>query len=127
MERRGDHDQRSVMGLVIERLYFGKRPNPKDLAANGSILRQWHAKGYDWPTLARVVEGLAIRRDQGELRSVDRNEPVSLRWIQDKDQLLNQAAVCLDAVHRQVKPVEEKRGGAITGIGDLLNRLAKGA
>jgi hypothetical protein len=61
------------MGLVIRRLYFGKATR-KEIGMNGRILRDLNRRGNDWETLARVVEGLALRRDRGEL-GIRRDDP----------------------------------------------------
>jgi hypothetical protein len=124
MERREAHGQRSVMGLVIRRLYFGKATR-QEIGMNGRILRDLNTR-YDWETLAQMVEGLAIRRDRGEL-GIRCTDPVSLRWVIDRDQLLNQVTVCLDATYRELpKPKDEKRGG-IVNMSSILSQYAKGA
>jgi hypothetical protein len=125
MERREAHGQRSVMGLVIKRLYFGKATR-QEIGMNGRILRDLHRQGHSWEVLSWVVEGLAIRRDRGDL-GVRRTDPVSLRWVIDKDQLLNQLSVCLDASYQEPpKPKDEKRGG-VTTMSSILSQFAKGA
>jgi hypothetical protein len=118
--------QRDVMGLVIARLYFGKRPSKKDLATNGSILKRLHTtRGYDWPACARIVEGLALLRDQGKLEPlIQRTKPVDLRWVWDKDQVLNQAETCQDAFYAAQKaPGGPIKGGTPTSIMDILNKV----
>jgi hypothetical protein len=115
------------MGIVIRRLYFGNRPDQRTMAKEGSILRRWNERGFDWEHLALVVEGLAIRRDRGELKSIRPDRPVSLRWVNDKDQTLNQMAVCLDAVYREAKPKVEKVKGSMADISSILSQFAKGA
>jgi hypothetical protein len=109
---------------VIRRLYFGKATR-QEIGMNGRILRDLNKK-YDWETLARMVEGLAIRRDRGEL-GIRCTDLVSLRWVIDRDQILNQAALCLDATYKEPpKPVDTKRGG-ITTMSSILSQFAKGA
>jgi hypothetical protein len=126
MERREAHGQRSVMGLVIRRLYFGKATRAA-IGMNGRILRAVYDRGFSWEAVARVVEGLAIRRDRGELYGVRPCDPVSLRWVIDKSQPLDQVAVCLDAFYREIpKPVEKKLAGMNT-MSSLLSQYAKGA
>lgn len=125
-ERRSDYSQRDVMDLVIKRLYFGRRPSPKDMATNGSILKRLHTtRGYDWPACARIVEGLALMRDQGKLEpTISRNKPVDLRWVWDKDQTLNQAETCQDAYYAgQPKAAAPTKGGKPTGIASLLGKV----
>lgn len=127
-ERRADIGQRAVMGCVIRRLYFGKADR-KAIGMNGSILNRIHRRGYDWPTLLRAVEGLAIRRDNGDLYGVGRMDPVSLRWLEKKTGL-NEVEVCLDAeaMAGAVKAkVEPKRGGQTQTLADILNQFGKGA
>ena len=124
-ERRSDIGQRAVIGAVIRRLYFGNADR-KTIAMNGRILRDLHRKGYDWPTLLRMVEGLAVRRDGGELRGVGRQDPVSLRWCVDKDQTLNQVAVCLDAA-AIASAVQAKQAGGTKTLADILKEYGKGA
>lgn len=114
--------QADVMDVVIQRLYFGKRPPSSEMATNGSILKKLNKK-HTWATLALVVEGLALRRDRGELKSVGRHEPVSLRWLNDKDQMLNQVPVCQDAVYKAWSPASDKRGGAAISITDILKKV----
>jgi hypothetical protein len=114
-----------VMGLVIQRLYFGRRPDKKALATNGSILKRLHdTRGYDWPACARIVEGLALLRDQGKLEpTISRNKPVDLRWVWDKDQVLNQAETCQDAFYAAQKALGGPiKGGKPTSIMDILNK-----
>lgn len=115
------------MDLVIKRLYLGRRPSQKDLRTNGSILSRLHKKGHSWETLAKVVEGLASRRDRGELKSVASNEPVSLRWVNDKDQLLNQVAVCQDAAYKDTVVKKGPRKDGVSSIEDVLAQILKGA
>jgi hypothetical protein len=116
--------QQDVMGLVIRRLYFGKRPSQKDLATNGSILKRLNTtRGYDWEACARIVEGLALLRDQGKLEpTIPRTKPVDLRWVWDKDRTLNQAETCQDAYYASRPKSEPARtkGGAVTSITDIL-------
>lgn len=107
------------MGLVVSRLYFGRRPTPAEMASNASILKRLAARGQSWERLARVVEGLALRRDRGELGKIGRMEPVSLRWLLDKDQTLNQVAVCEDAYYRLMP---KKTGGLMR---DIMARMAR--
>lgn len=117
-----------VMEQVINRLYFGKRPSDAELAMNGSILNRLNSgRNYPWEQLQQVVEGLAILRDQGKLMpTVKPTEPVSLRWVYDSGQMLNQVQVCLDAFYSApAKPVP-KRGGTVTGIADVLSSLSGG-
>lgn len=109
----------SVLGLVVKRLYFGRRPSEPEVASNASILKRLAAKGVPWDRLARAVEGLALRRDRGELGKVARTDPVSLRWLVDKDQTLNQVAVCEDAYYR----LQPKRGPGL--MGEIMARMAK--
>jgi hypothetical protein len=125
MERREAHGQRSVMGLVIRRLYFGNATR-KEIGMNGRILRDLHAEGYDWEYLAHVVEGLAIRRDRGEL-GIRRDDPVSLRWLISHRQFTNQLPVSADAVYREKPRVVPKREGEMTTMSSILSQLAKGA
>lgn len=114
-------NQRDVMGLVIARLYFGTSPDKKTLAINGRVLKWLHSRGRDWDSVGRVVEGLALRRDCGELGTVGRTDPVSLLWLWDKDQAINQASVCEDAYY-QTPQTPVIRGGAMTGIASLLSK-----
>jgi hypothetical protein len=73
-----------------------------------------------------MVEGLAIRRDRGEL-GIRHTDPVSLRWVIDRAQILNQVTVCLDASYKEPpKPVDKKRGGVIS-MSSILSQFAKGA
>jgi hypothetical protein len=113
------------MGLVIRRLYFGNATR-KEIGMNGRILRDLHAEGYDWEYLAQVVEGLAIRRDRGEL-GIRRDDPVSLRWLISHRQFTNQLPVSADAVYREKPRVVPKREGEMTTMSSILSQLAKGA
>ena len=114
------HDQRSVMQLVIDRLYFGSRPSPSLMQMNGSILKRLNRK-HSWDDLAQVVEGLALRRDRGELTGVPPKAPVSLKWVIDKDQRLNQVPVCQDAVYRQPASAAPRQTGHAALLRDLLS------
>ena len=105
------------MGIVIRRLYFGQRPSEAEIRTNGSILDRLHRK-RPWPELARVVEGLALRRDRGELHGVERTEPVSLRWVIDSGHQLNQIAMCEDAYYRP--NVVRGKTGDPTKLSDLV-------
>ncbi len=110
-------DRNAVMGLVIKRLYFGRRPPNGDMAMNGSILARLNAKGRTWEELGKMVEGLALLRDKGELKpTVQPKEPVSLRWVYDGGMMVNQVNRCLDAFYNpwyksQPAPEVTKRGG----------------
>jgi hypothetical protein len=99
---------------------FGRRPPGGDMAMNGSILnRLTHGRGYSWAEMGVMVEGLAILRDQGKLEpTVKRTEPVSLRWVYDSGQMINQVTRCLDAYYSEVaKPGAEagRSGGPDSG------------
>jgi hypothetical protein len=118
------HNQRSVMGLVIARLYFGTRPTPSEMASNADILASLNREGHSWDRLAKVVEGLALRRDRGELKSVAKHQPVSLKWVWSQKQILNQLVLSEDALYTGPSPpAEDKRGGKITSITDHLPRV----
>ncbi len=106
-------DRNAVMGLVIKRMYLGKRPPAGDMAMNGSILARLNSKGRDWEELGKVVEGLALLRDRGELKpTVQPNEVVSMRWVYDGGMMINQVTRCLDAFYKyQPAPIAGKRGG----------------
>ena len=106
------------MGLVVARLYFGRRPSEPEMASNASVLKRLAARGVSWDRLARAVEGLALRRDRGELGTVERADPVSLRWLVDKEMDLNQVAVCEDAYYRLVP----KKAGNL--MRDIMARMA---
>lgn len=112
----------SVMGLVVQRLYLGKRPPEGVIATNASILTALNRSGHSWDYLARVVEGLARRRDSGELRSVGRDQPVSLKWINDRDNPINQLAVSEDAFYRSEPEAPRKRTG-VTDIQSIVGRI----
>lgn len=127
LEERKDVTQADVMGLVIEKLYFGKRPGAEALARNGSILKRLHAKGHSWDRLARVVEGLGLRRDRGELKpTIRKHQVVDLRWVWAKDMDLNQLALCEDAFYKDA-PTKGKKDGAPQSMADLLAKFQKGA
>ena len=110
----------SVLGLVVKRLYFGRRPSEPEMASNASVLKRLATKGVPWDRLARAVEGLALRRDRGELGKIERTDPVSLRWLVDKNQTLNQVAVCEDAYYR----LQPKKAGNL--MRDIMARMAEG-
>lgn len=119
------HNQRSVMGLVIEKLYFGKRPTPSEMASNADILGMLHKEGHSWDRLARAIEGLALRRDRGELKSVAKNQPVSLKWVWSQKQTLNQIALSEDALYRGPGPPQDEKRGGVTGLGEVVNIFTK--
>lgn len=123
-ERRADYSQRDVMGLVIDRLYRGTSPDRKTIALNGRILNWLVKRGYDWEACARIVEGLALRRDRGKLLpTVQTNEPVSLCWVWAKAMDINQVALCEDAFYAsQPKPAVPIKGGKPTSIMDILKK-----
>jgi uncharacterized protein YdaU (DUF1376 family) len=93
------HGHSSCMRLVVDRLYLGHRPSERDMAQNGSILKLYgNRHGYD--RMARVIEGLALRRDRGELYGVRSNQVVSLKWIHTSKIDINQLAVSEDALYQ---------------------------
>ncbi|MGH7510644.1 MAG: hypothetical protein ACREMZ_14390 [Gemmatimonadales bacterium] len=114
------HSMAAVLSLVVEKLYFGHRPPRDQMAVNASVLKKLHGDGRrSWDYLARVVEGLALRRDRGELKSVKPTDPISCKWLSDKDQDLNQLAVSEDALYRigPDPPPGHRRGVAMARIG----------
>jgi hypothetical protein len=117
------------MALVIDRLYFGRRPSSREMATNASILSLYQRQGRTWAELARVVEGLALRRDRGEIKSIGQREPVSLRWLHSQKQLLNQLAVSEDAYYKAPPQPETKKAKptGVEGMADILSRFTKGA
>lgn len=120
---RAAHSLNSCLGLVVERLYFGNRPSRQEMTTNGSILKAFHAKGHSFDRLAHAIDGLAERRDRGELGNVGTRQAVSLKWLNDKDQILNQIAVSEDVYYRSgPDPPEGKRGG-VSGIGAVLTSM----
>ncbi|HEY5902621.1 MAG TPA: hypothetical protein VIU39_08710 [Anaerolineales bacterium] len=122
------YSQRDVMGLIIARLYFGVSPDKRTLAWNGRVLKSLTKRGYDWNACARIVEGLALRRDHGQLKpTVQPNEPVSLRWVWAKKFDVNQAALCEDAYYvGQPKPIAKTRGGKPFDLSTLLKGFGRG-
>lgn len=113
------------MLAVIQHLYLGRRPSQAEMAMNGSILNRLHtARHYSWEELRKVVEGLGLLKQRGKLLpTVSPVDTVSLRWVYDSGQMLNQVQVCLDAYYAApAKPVA-KRGGEMSGIGDVLSNL----
>lgn len=116
-------ERSEVMGLVAKHLYFGRRPPAGDMAMNGSILNRLNAsRGYSWEDLGKMVEGLAVLRERGDLLpTVGRTQPVSLRWVYDSGMIVNQVTRCLDAYAAAgPAPVAAKRGGKAQGIGGLV-------
>lgn len=104
------HNQQSVMRLIVDRLYFGNRPPDGVMATNGSILRNYAAKrGFEY--MARVVTGLALRRDAGKLFGVGTHEAVSLKWLNSAKIDLNQLAVSEDAYFQEGGSVIATIGG----------------
>lgn len=115
------HSQGSCMRLVVERLYFGRRPSERDMATNGSILRNLaSAHGYD--RMARIIEGLAQRRDKGELYGVGAKEAVSLKWLNSNKMTLNQLAVSEDALYQGGAPKRKGKGG-MAGMESLTDSV----
>ena len=126
-------DRNEVMGTVIQRLYFGRRPPNADLVMNGSILnRLVNGRGYTWEEMHKMVEGLALLRDRGALEpTVKRTQPVSLKWVYDSGQMINQVTRCLDAYYSHLVSCAPKssgsdsrtqrRGGPAALIQDLLS------
>ena len=112
-----------VFEAVLERLYFGRRPPEADMVMNGSILnRLVNGRGYSWEEMQKMVEGLALLRDRGALEpTVKRTDVVSLRWVYDSGQMINQVTRCLDAYYSEVAKPTPKRGGAAALIQDLLS------
>lgn len=109
-----------VMGLVVAKLYFGWRPSQTEMLKNASVLKRLR-KRYDWDTLAQVVEGLGLRRDRGELGKIRPTDPVSLLWLVDKSQTVNQVALCQDAYYRLQKPTTK----GITLMADIMAQLGR--
>jgi hypothetical protein len=115
------HNQRSCMALVVERLYFGNRPREDVIATNASILRNL-AKTEGFDRMARIIEGLALRRDRGELYNVGPHDVVSLKWLNAKGMDLNQLAVSEDAYYRSDASPRTGRGGT-AGLGDVAREV----
>jgi hypothetical protein len=107
-----------VMGLVVYRLYFGRRPSPPEMAQNASVVKRLATK-HDWARLARVVEGLALRRDRGELGKIGPQDPVCLTWLIDKEHRMNQLAICEDAYYAK----QPKKNSGL--MGEIMARMAQ--
>jgi hypothetical protein len=120
--KEASHNNNSCMKLIVDRLYLGNRPAPDVMAANGSILRNF-AKVHGFDRMARIIEGLALRRDRGELHKVGSREAVSLKWLNSANMDLNQLAVSEDALYRSEPSPRTGRGGSV-GIADILGRTA---
>ena len=120
--RNGEPTQNTVLGLVVKRLYFGRRPSQSEMAQNGSVLKRLHRYGHSWDSLAKVVEGLARRRDRGELGTIGSTDPVSLLWLVDKGHIVNQVTASLDAYYR-LEPATRK---GIQTLRDIMANAGKG-
>lgn len=117
------HTHLSCMALVVERLYRGARPPDGVMATNGSILRNFAAMhGYD--RMATIIEGLALRRDRGELHGVGPTAAVSLKWLNSAKMDLNQLAVSEDAAYRTEPPARKGKGG-LTDLGSVIANLGR--
>ena len=111
------HSQASCMRLVVDHLYFGNRPPDGEMAKNGSVLRNFAARhGYD--RMARMIEGLAILRNRGELHGVRKSEPVSLLWLNAKGMDLNQLSRAEDAyyAHGQANSTTTQFNSLVKGV-----------
>jgi hypothetical protein len=89
------------------------------MRTEGSIAKALGERhGYD--RLARAIQGLARKRDAGELgESVRPRQALSLKWLNSKKFDINQLAASEDAFYRS--DPEPRRGrGKATDIGDIL-------
>jgi hypothetical protein len=119
------HHQGSCMALVVERLYFGVRPPDPVMRKNGSVLRNY-ARTHGFDRMAGIIEGLALRRDRGELPGVGTREAVSLLWLNAKGMDLNQLAVSEDAYFRGDASPRTGRGGT-TSLAGIIGNIGKTA
>jgi hypothetical protein len=118
------HTQASVIGLVVKHLYFGNRPQEAAMRNEASMAKAL-AKTYGYDRLAAAIEGLAKRREAGELPNVGRRQAVGLRYLNSNKFDLNQVAVSEDAVYRTSDLRTGKVGSA--GIGDILGNIGRSA
>jgi 5-methylcytosine-specific restriction endonuclease McrA len=117
-QREPEHNLRSCIGLVVEKLYFGNRPPEAAMRNEASIAKQL-GEHYGYERLARAVEGLARRRDSGQLSGVGPRQALSLKWLNSKKFDINQLAASEDEFYRAAQ--EGPRGrGKVTDIGDVL-------
>lgn len=96
-----EYTMSSVMGLVVQELYFGRRPNSNIMAMNGSVLKALNRRGRSWEDLWKIVSGLALRRNRGDLGETRRTVPLSVCWLMAAGQRKNEAELCLDAYYSQ--------------------------
>jgi hypothetical protein len=118
------HDLHSVVGLVVKLLYFGNRPAEAVVRTEASIAKSL-AKTYGYDRLATGIEGLAKRREAGDLPNVGRRETMSLKWLNSNKFELNQLAVSEDAVYRSESGPRTGRGA--TGLADILGNIGRTA
>lgn len=118
------HDLSSVLGLVVEKLYFGNRPLGGAMSNEASIAKLL-AKTYGYDRLAVAIEGLAKRREAGEIPNVGRRQAMSLKWLNSNKFEVNQLAISEDAVYRTSDPRKGKGGSA--GLGDILADIGRTA
>jgi hypothetical protein len=116
------HTLPSVLGLVVKLLYFGNRP-PEAAMRNEASIAKLLAKTYGYDRLAAAIEGLAKRREAGDLPNVGRRQVMSLKWLNSNKFELNQVAVSEDAVYRSEPSPRTGRGGS-EGISGIVGRIA---
>jgi hypothetical protein len=116
------HDLGSCIGLVVEKLYFGNRPSAQAMRNEASIAKALGGS-YGFDRLAAAIEGLARRREAGDLPNVGRRQVMSLRWLNSSKFELNQLAVSEDAFYRGDASPRKGRSGA-EGIAGIIGRTA---
>jgi hypothetical protein len=118
------HNLHSVIGLVVKLLYFGNRPPEAVVRTEASIAKSL-AKTYGYDRLAVGIEGLAKRREAGDLPNVGRRQVVGLKWLNSNKFELNQVAVSEDAMYRSESGPRTGRGA--TGLADILGTIGRSA
>jgi hypothetical protein len=119
----GAHNHASVMGLVVDELYFGLRPTVGEMKTNGSILKLLHARGWKYDDLANMVLGLSSLRVNGLLKGVGARQPISLKWLNDKDPTVDPCQRALDAFYSRRTDRKSEPGG-LAQIGAVLRQQA---